>query len=59
MQIHYASILKKTGMSLSKIPSVWLIIGITALLYGWMQKIGYVLNWVILGVFIFIEKITQ
>lgn len=33
------------GMSLSKIPSVWTIIGISALLYGWLPRIGSILNW--------------
>lgn len=47
------------GMSLSKIPSVWTIIGIAALLYGWMPRIASVLNWLILGVFIFIEMLWE
>jgi len=47
------------GMSLSKIPSVWTIIGIAALLYGWLPRISSVLNWLILGVFIFIEMLWE
>lgn len=47
------------GMSLSKIPSVWTFIGIAALLYGWLPRIGSVLNWLILGVFIFIEMLWE
>jgi ABC-2 type transport system permease protein len=47
------------GMSLSKIPSVWTIIGIVALLYGWLPRIASVLNWLILGVFIFIEMLWE
>jgi len=47
------------GMSLSKIPSVWTIIGIAALLYGWLPRISSILNWLILGVFIFIEMLWE
>jgi len=47
------------GMSLSKIPSVWTFIGIAALLYGWLPRIASVLNWLILGVFIFIEMLWE
>ncbi|WP_071393358.1 ABC transporter permease [Bacillus tuaregi] len=47
------------GMSLTKIPSVWTIIGIAALLYGWLPRISFVLNWLILGVFIFIEMLWE
>lgn len=47
------------GMSLSKLPSVWIIIGIAALLYGWLPRIASVLNWLILGVFIFIEMLWE
>lgn len=47
------------GMSLSKIPPVWTIIGIAALLYGWLPRIASVLNWLILGVFIFIEMLWE
>lgn len=46
-------------MSLSKIPSVWTIIGIAALFYGWLPRIASVLNWLILGVFIFIEMLWE
>src|SRR5690554_473792 len=47
------------GMSLSKIPPVWTIIGIAALLYGWLPRIASALNWFILGVFIFIEMLWE
>lgn len=47
------------GMSLSKIPSVWTIIGIAALLYGWLPRIASVLNWLILSAFIFIEMLWE
>ncbi len=47
------------GMSLSKIPSVWTIIGIAALLYGWLPRIASVLNWIILGAWIFIEMLWE
>lgn len=47
------------GMSLSKIPSVWTIIGIAALLYGWIPRIGSILNWIILGGFVFIEMLWE
>lgn len=47
------------GMSLSKIPSVWTIIGIAALLYGWLPRIASVLNWLILSAFIFIEMFWE
>ena len=46
-------------MSISKIPSVWAIIGISTLLYGWFPRIGAILNWIILGVFIFIEMLWE
>ncbi|KUO49869.1 MAG: hypothetical protein APF76_01100 [Desulfitibacter sp. BRH_c19] len=47
------------GMSLLKIPSVWTIIGIGALLYGWLPRMASVLNWLILGAFIFIEMLWE
>ncbi|HHU18632.1 MAG TPA: hypothetical protein GXZ70_10570 [Clostridiales bacterium] len=47
------------GMSLSKIPPVWTFIGIAALLYGWLPRIASVINWLILGVFIFIEMLWE
>lgn len=47
------------GMSLSKIPSVWTIIGIAALLYGWLPRMASILNWLILGVFILIEMLWE
>lgn len=53
---HFSQVL---GMSLSKIPSVWTIIGIAALLYGWLPRMAYVLNWLIVGVFIFIEMLWE
>jgi len=53
---HFSRVL---GMSLSKIPSVWTIIGIAALLYGWLPRIASVLSWLILGVFIFIEMLWE
>lgn len=53
---HFSRVL---GMSLSKIPSVWTIIGIAALLYGWLPRIAPVLNWLILGLWIFIEMLWE
>lgn len=47
------------AMSLSKIPPVWVIVGIAALLYGWLPRIASVLNWLILGVFILIEMLWE
>lgn len=47
------------GMSLSKIPSVWTIIGIAALLYGWLPRAASVLSWLILGLFIFVELLWE
>jgi ABC-2 type transport system permease protein len=47
------------GMSLSKIPSVWTIIGIAVFLYGWLPRLAPVLNWLILGVFIFVEMLWE
>ncbi|MEW9124089.1 MAG: hypothetical protein AB2421_15360 [Thermotaleaceae bacterium] len=47
------------GMSLSKIPPVWTIIGIAALLYGWFPRISSILNWLILGIFIFVEMLWE
>lgn len=55
----YSHFLRVLVMSLSKIPSVWTIIGIAALLYGWLPRIASVLNWLILGVFIFIEMLWE
>lgn len=46
-------------MSLSKIPSVWVIIGIAALLYGWLPRASAVLSWGILGLFIVIEMLWE
>lgn len=42
-------------MSLSKIPPVWIIIGIAAMLYGWLPRASSILSWIILGSFIIIE----
>ena len=47
------------GMSLTKIPSVWTIIGLAALLYGWLPRIASVLNWLILGAWIIIEMLWE
>lgn len=47
------------GMSLSKIPSVWTIIGIAALLYGWLPRAASVLGWLILGVWILVEMLWE
>jgi ABC-2 type transport system permease protein len=33
--------------------------GISALLYGWVPRIAVLLNWVILGVFIFLEMLWE
>lgn len=55
----FSHFLRVLGMSLSKIPPVWTIIGIAALLYGWMPHIGSILNWLILCVFIFIEMLWE
>lgn len=53
---HFSRVL---GMSLSKISSVWTIIAIAALLYGWLPRIGSVLNWLLLGAWIFIEMLWE
>jgi ABC-2 type transport system permease protein len=55
----FSHFLRVLGMSLSKIPPVWTIIGIAALLYGWIPRIGSILNWLILGIFIFIEMLWE
>jgi ABC-2 type transport system permease protein len=55
----FSHFLRVVGMSLSKIPSVWTMIGIAALLYGWLPRIGSVLNWLILGAWIFIEMLWE
>jgi len=47
------------GMSLSKIPSVWTIIAIAAMLYGWLPRLAPVLNWLLLGAWIFIEMLWE
>jgi len=47
------------AMSISKTPSVWTIIGIAGLLYGWLLRIGSVLNWLILGAWIFTEMLWE
>lgn len=46
-------------MSLSKIPSVWVIIGITALFYGWLPRFAFILSWIVLAVFIIIEMFWE
>ncbi|WP_312813563.1 hypothetical protein [Sedimentibacter sp.] len=48
-----------TAMSISKIPSVWIIIGIAALLYGWLPRIASFLGWLIWGVFVLIEMLWE
>ncbi|MCR1971852.1 ABC transporter permease [Clostridium cochlearium] len=55
----FSNFIRVLCMSISKIPSVWAIIGIVALLYGWTPRIGFVLNWFILGVWIFIEMLWE
>ncbi|GMA08345.1 tetronasin ABC transporter integral membrane protein [Tetragenococcus halophilus subsp. flandriensis] len=47
------------GMTLSKIPPVWTIIGIAVLIYGWLPRIAFILNWLVLGIFIFIEMFWE
>lgn len=48
-----------TAMSLSKIPSVWIIIGIAAFLYGWLPRLASFLGWVIWGVFVLVEMLWE
>lgn len=50
---------KAIVMSLTKIPSVWVIIGMAALLYGWLPRISAVLAWLFLGLFIAIEMLWE
>ena len=50
---------KAMVMSLTKIPSVWVIIGIAALLYGWLPRASNALSWVVLGLFIVIEMLWE
>lgn len=50
---------KAIVMGLSKIPSTWVIIGIVALLYGWLPRASAVLSWVFLGLFIVIEMFWE
>ena len=52
-------ILRVLLMSISKIPSVWAIIGLAALLYGWLPRLGVFLNWLILAGFIFVEMLWE
>lgn len=47
------------AMSLSKIPSVWTLISISAVLYGWLPRLSAIISWLILGVFIFIEMLWE
>jgi len=47
------------AMSLTKIPSAWIIIGIAALLYGWLPRASSVLSWLILGLFIALEMLWE
>jgi ABC-2 type transport system permease protein len=42
-------------MSISKIPSVWVIIGIVSLLYGLIPRASSVISWGLLGIFVIIE----
>lgn len=50
---------KTLVMSLTKIPSVWVIIGIAALLHGWLPRVSAVLSWCMLGLFIIIEMLWE
>ena len=43
------------GMSISKIPAVWVMVGITALLYGLLPRVSTILSWSFLALFIIIE----
>lgn len=52
-------LLTSLAMSLSKIPSVWIIAGIAVFLYGWLPRASSFLNWVILGSFIIIEILWE
>ncbi|HYE83387.1 MAG TPA: hypothetical protein VEG39_14620 [Clostridia bacterium] len=47
------------GMSLSKIPSAWIIIGIAALLYGWLPQVASILSWTFIGLFIIVEMLWE
>ena len=42
-------------MSVSKIPSVWVMIGIVSILYGLIPKASSIISWGLLGLFVVIE----
>lgn len=51
-----SSVLPRTlAMSLSKIPVVWLMAGIAAMLYGLLPQVASILSWSMLALFIVIE----
>ncbi|WP_269848322.1 hypothetical protein [Methanosarcina horonobensis] len=55
----YGTVVPCLIMSLSKIPPVWIIIGISAMFYGWLPRTSSVLSWIILGSFIVIEMFWE
>lgn len=47
------------GMSISKIPAVWVMAGIASMLYGLLPRAASVLSWSLLGLFIIIEMLWE
>ncbi len=46
-------------MSISKIPSVWVILGLSVFLYGWIPELSTFLGWLLWGVFVFVEMFWE
>src|SRR5690606_22661862 len=47
------------GMSLSKIPAVWAMAGIAALVYGLLPRAASFVIWSILGLFVLVEMLWE
>jgi ABC-2 type transport system permease protein len=55
----FSYLIRVLGMSLSKLPSVWMIVGVSAMLYGWVPRFSGIFSWMILGIFILIEMMWE
>lgn len=56
---NFRYLIRALVMSLSKLPSLWVIAGITAMFYGWLPRLSAILSWIILGIFILIEMMWE
>lgn len=55
----FSYLIRVLGMSLSKLPSVWMIVSVSAMLYGWVPRFSGILSWMILGIFILVEMMWE